>query len=116
MINKLKIENAIIDSWWISRESKDEDITISLQINISSGGAVIDYPLTKIKELFDLLHIDKIGELTGRPCVVLIEDKCMRTIGDFLYYNHPIGVYDHWIDYDKYKYEIDCIVLGKDIE
>ena len=108
--------NAYIQNWWIEYIDSFGDIGLGLEIKSTRGNALLTLPLEEIRRVFEVLNITKITELKGKPCLALITDNQLKTIGNFMFdsvediYSDEVKVHlidsKYWVDYDIYlKYK-----------
>ena len=108
------IYNAYIKNWWLKKE--EGTLLLKLEIRSTEGTAIINVLPNEIEKLFNVLHILDIKELKNAPCIALVTDRIIRTIGNFMFLSveniysdkERINELDskHWLDYNIYlKYK-----------
>lgn len=109
------IYNAYIKNWWIKFNDNNE-LILRLEICSTEGDAILNIFPNEIEKLFKILKISNIENLKNAPCIALITNYCMRTIGDFMFVSFEDIYSDkeelkereskYWLDYDIYlKYK-----------
>ena len=109
------IENARIKNWWL-RKNDNDIVELDLELELNSGGCVIPVYPEDMDKLFNILNIKDIKELKGAACIALLCNRCVKTIGDFLFISaakwgtdvNKIKEHDekYWLNYELYlKYK-----------
>lgn len=108
MINT-EIVNARIENWWL-RKNENDIVELDLELKLNSGNCVLPVYPGDMDKLFNVLKIKDIRELKGAACIALLYDRCVKTIGDFLFisaaewYTNINKIKEHdekyWLNYD----------------
>ena len=109
MINA-KVVNAIIEKFRIERESKDKTILIRIDLILPNGAAFLNFHYSHLEDLFNVLEVDRFEDVRGKPCVALIADGYVRSIGNFLRGKDDYKPEEHWMGYSDWKEAINRII------
>jgi hypothetical protein len=104
-MSNIIIANAIIKDWDLKLNRDGQFPNIDLHIHSVEGEGIIRLDNYNPNDILRVLKINSLKNLAKVPCVVLIEDKIMRTIGNFLYQTYCFIEHD-WIDAEIYKDKI----------
>lgn len=110
-----KIVNGYINNCWIEREEEKSDIKITCELVLSCGKALMDLPYGELRQLFDVLMINKLEDIKGKPCVALVTKGCVRTIGNFLYGKYDFDTEKYWLYYENWEKPIDKIIKEEEV-
>ena len=115
----MMITNARVKNWSIQKAAdyNGASLEICITLELTSGMVCLHAPISELNKIFDIFEIANINNLTNKPCIALVTDNTLRTIGNFLWWDKR-KIYEHnkdeaymanaedWLDYDKFlKYE-----------
>ena len=99
------IFNAIIKKWDI----KTSSCCMILQLEFKSSIGYVDFSfnLKYLQKICDILNITSVSQMTGKPCIIFVENGLFKDMGNFLFHHYKefdiIEESDSWLFYSDVK-------------
>lgn len=99
------IFNAIIKNWDIRTSS--HCMILELKFSSSIGYVDFSFNINYLQKICNILNITSVSQMTGKPCIIFVENGLFKDMGDFLFHHYKEFEIEEeansWLFYDNVK-------------